>query len=188
MSTAVTGQAAARILIVDDDEDHAEALADGLDLEGYACTIVTSGRAGIEKMGESSFEAILTDLVMHDLDGLEVVRQAQSLQPEAAVLLITGHGSVETAVDAMRNGAFDYIEKPVRLGELRTRLSRAIEDRSLRRTNRELRQQLDRRFGLKGLVGQSPAMQRVYDIVRQVAPTNATVLVLGESGTWRTMS
>ena len=183
MSTAVTGQAAARILIVDDDEDHAEALADGLDLEGYACTIVTSGRAGIEKMGESSFEAILTDLVMHDLDGLEVVRQAQSLQPEAAVLLITGHGSVETAVDAMRNGAFDYIEKPVRLGELRTRLSRAIEDRSLRRTNRELRQQLDRRFGLKGLVGQSPAMQRVYDIVRQVAPTNATVLVLGESGT-----
>ena len=183
---APSGNAAvvtARILIVDDDEDHAEALADGLDLEGYACTIVTSGRAAIEKMGESSFEAILTDLVMHDLDGLEVVHQARSLQPEAAVLLITGHGSVETAVDAMRRGAFDYIEKPVRLAELRTRLSRAIEDRSLRRTNRELRQQLDRRFGLKGLVGQSPAMQRVYEIVRQVASTNATVLILGESGT-----
>ncbi len=175
--------ASARILIVDDDEDHAEALADGLELDGYACTIATSGSSAIERMGESTFEAILTDLVMHDLDGLEVVRQAQSLQPEATVLLITGHGSVGTAVDAMRRGAFDYIEKPVRLAELRTRLSRAIEDRSLRRTNRELREQLDRRFGMKGLIGHSPAMQRVFDIVRQVAPTNATVLILGESGT-----
>ena len=176
-------QATGRVLIVDDDEGHAEALADGLEQDGYACILAPSGEAALERMGEASFDAVLTDLVMHDLDGLEVLRKAQTLQPEAAVLLVTGHGSVGTAVDAMRHGAYDYIEKPVRLTELRTRLTRAIEDRRLRRTNRELREQLDRQFGLKGVVGHSPQMQRVFDIVRQVAPTNATVLILGESGT-----
>ena len=173
----------ARVLIVDDDEGHAEALAEGLELDGYRCTLAHSGREALERMGSASFEAVLTDLVMHDLSGLEVLESARTLQPEAAVLLITGHGSVGTAVDAMRIGAADYLEKPVRINELRARLSRAVENRQLRRTNRELQAQLDERFGLDGLIGDSPPMRRIAAIIRQVAPTNATVLVLGESGT-----
>ena len=182
MSTT-RGTSAARVLVVDDDEAHAQALADGLELDGLVCELVHDGRAAIERMERTSFDAILTDLVMKGQGGLEVLAAAQRLQPEAAVLLVTGHGSVETAVDAMRQGAADYIEKPVRLAELRTRLERALETRRLRRDNRELRAQLDERYGLEGIIGNAPPMQRVFDVLRQVSPTTATVLVLGESGT-----
>jgi two-component system response regulator HydG len=171
------------VLIIDDDEGHAEALADGLEIDGYRCRMAHSGSAGLERMGEETFDAVLTDLVMHDVDGLQVLKQARSLQPEAVVLLVTGHGSIETAVDAMRLGAADYLTKPVRLAELRTRLARAIETGALRRTNLELRRQIDKRFGFEGIVGHSPAMQRVFEVLGQVSATNATVLILGESGT-----
>ena len=172
-----------RILVIDDDEGHAEAIADGLEIDGFQCRLANSGAEGIERMKESSFDAILTDLVMYEVTGLDVLEQARTLQPEAVVLLITGHGSVETAVDAMRRGAADYLTKPVRITELRTRLERAVETTQLRRTNRELRQQLDKRFGFEGIIGHSAAMQRVFDVLRQVSDTNATVLILGESGT-----
>jgi two-component system response regulator HydG len=183
MATENDQKSNARVLIVDDDEGHAEALAEGLEVDGYRCTLAHSGREAVERMGAASFEAVLTDLVMHDLSGLDVLESARSLQPEAAVLLITGHGSVGTAVDAMRHGAADYLEKPVRINELRARLSRAVENRQLRRVNRELLAQLDERFGLDGLIGDSAPMRKIAAIIRQVAPTNATVLVLGESGT-----
>ncbi len=171
------------VLIVDDDEGHAEALADGLELDGYRCTLAPSGAAGIERMESSSYDAVLTDLVMHDHSGLDVLKAARTLQPEAVVLLITGHGSIETAVDAMRLGAADYITKPVNIAELRLRLAKAIEGGTLRRDNLELRRQLDERYGFEDLIGHSPAMRKVFDVLRQVSDTNATVLILGESGT-----
>ncbi|MBM3989960.1 MAG: sigma-54-dependent Fis family transcriptional regulator [Planctomycetes bacterium] len=174
---------AVRVLIVDDDEAHAESLADLLEIDGYSCVLAHSGAEGIARLSEETFDAVLTDLRMRDKSGLDVLRESKTLQPDAAVILITGHGSVETAVDAMRSGAADYLQKPVNGAELRTRLPRAIEARNLRRDNLELRKQLDERFGLTGLVGNSPQMQRVFSIVRQVAGTTATVLVLGESGT-----
>ncbi|MBL8857392.1 MAG: sigma-54-dependent Fis family transcriptional regulator [Planctomycetes bacterium] len=174
---------ALRILIVDDDEDHAEALADALEVEGYTSTIATSGEDGIAKISESTFDAVLTDLVMPDRSGIEVLQAAMKLQPDVAVLLVTGHESVRTAVDAMRNGAADYLAKPVDIGELRTRLARAIESVRLRRTNTELQRQIDKRFGFEGILGQSPEMQRVFDVLGQVSGTSATVLILGESGT-----
>jgi len=173
----------ARVLIIDDDEGHAEALADGLEIDGHRCRLAHSGREGLERMAEETFDAVLTDLVMHDVDGIGVLKEARSLQPEAVVLLITGHGSIETAVDAMRLGAADYLSKPVRIAELRTRLARAIESGALRRTNLELRRQIDKRFGFEGIVGHSPAMQRVFSVLGQVSATSATVLILGESGT-----
>jgi two-component system, NtrC family, response regulator HydG len=172
-----------RVLIVDDDEGHAEALADGLETENCACRLAHSGKEGIELLGEATFDAVLTDLVMHDVGGLEVLEEARRLQPDAVVLLITGHGSVETAVDAMRRGATDYLTKPVRISELRTRLLRALETGNLKRTNRELRKQLDKRYGLEGLIGHSLPMQRVFDVLQQVSSSHATVLILGESGT-----
>ena len=172
-----------RVLIIDDDEGHAEALVDGLETENYVSRMAYSGKAGIELMSEQTFDAILTDLVMHDVGGLEVLAEARRLQPDAVVLLITGHGSVENAVDAMRLGAADYLTKPVRIAELRTRLARALETGRLQRTNRELRRQLDKRYGFEGLIGQSPPMQRVFDVLQQVSGSFATVLILGESGT-----
>jgi two-component system response regulator HydG len=172
-----------RILIVDDDENHAEALADALESDGYRSTIATSGEAGIAKLSEETFEAVLTDLVMPDRSGIDVLQEAVRLQPDIAVLLVTGHESVRTAVDAMRKGAADYLAKPVDIGELRTRLARAIESVGLRRTNTELQRQMDKRFGFEGILGQSREMQRVFDVLGQVSGTSATVLILGESGT-----
>ncbi|MBM3977409.1 MAG: sigma-54-dependent Fis family transcriptional regulator [Planctomycetes bacterium] len=172
-----------RVLVIDDDAAHASALAEGLEVEGYVVQLANSGGDGLERMSEASYDAVLCDLVMHDVSGLEVLRRAQSLQPQAALLLITGHGSIETAVEAMRNGATDYLTKPVRLPELRTRLARLIDAQLLAREHAELRAQLDKRYGFEGIIGESPLMQRVFDVLRQVSPTNATVLILGESGT-----
>jgi len=173
----------ARVLVIDDDEGHAEALADGLETAGYECRIAGSGAQGVERMKEGTFDAILTDLVMRDLDGIEVLKEANRLQPEAVMILITGHGSVETAVHAMQLGAADYLTKPVNVNELRTRLHRSLENRRLKRTNSELRRQLDKRYGFEGIIGHSPAMQRVFDVLQQVSSSHATVLILGESGT-----
>jgi two-component system, NtrC family, response regulator HydG len=172
-----------RILIVDDDEAHAEALADGLELDEHFCKIAVSGSEGVERLREETFDAVLTDLVMHDVTGLEVLDECRRVQPDAVVLLVTGHGSVETAVEAMRNGAADYISKPVNLGELRTKLPRAVAAVRDRKANVELRRQLDKRFGFESIIGRSPQMQRIFDVLGQVASTTATVLILGESGT-----
>ena len=181
---------AGRVLVIDDDEDHAEALADGLEIDGYECTVANSGGAGVERMHEAEFDAVLTDLVMNDKSGLEVLQESKALQPFAPVLMITGHGSIETAVDAMRLGADDYLTKPVKLGELRAKLAKAVEkaelirdNQELVRENQELRRQFDKRFGMEGILGHSAQMQRIFEVLGQVGPTAATVLVLGESGT-----
>jgi len=179
-----------RVLLIDDDEDHAESLADALELDGYACQIATSGSAGVERLKSESFEVVLTDLVMADKSGLEVLKEAKALAPDTSVLLVTGHATIETAVDAMRHGAEDYLAKPVKLGELRAKLARAVQSAQLRRANEELqrenielRRQFDKRFGFEGILGRSAPMQRVFEILGQVAGSNATVLILGESGT-----
>ena len=172
-----------RVLIVDDDEGHAEALGEGLELDGHVCTLVDSGDAGIAKLEEQSFDAVLTDLIMHGKSGLDVLQEAGRLQPDAVVLVITGHGSVETAVEAMHKGAADYLTKPVNLHELRTKLPRHVEAVRNRTMNIELRRQLDKRFGFEKIIGHSPPMQQLFELLGRVSTTSATVLILGESGT-----
>lgn len=180
----------ARILIVDDDLGHAESLADALDGERYSCQVAGSGKEGVEALEKEAFAVVLTDLRMSDLSGLEVLKQARVLRPDTAVLLITGHASIETAVDAMRSGAEDYLPKPVKLPELRSKVARAVDRYELRshneeliRQNENLRRQLDKRFGFEGILGHSPEIQRVLETLGQVASTSANVLILGESGT-----
>ena len=165
-----------RILVVDDDEGHAETLADALEVDGYECTVAGSGVEGVAAMKEQSFDVVLTDLVMHDLDGLEVLDQARDLLPGAAVLVVTGHASWETARDAMMRGAETYLSKPVNLGELRSTLVKVVEKVRLRRENEELqrenvdlRRQIDKRFGFEGILGHSPQMLRVFEVLAQVS-------------------
>ncbi|MBK7644009.1 MAG: sigma-54-dependent Fis family transcriptional regulator [Planctomycetes bacterium] len=172
-----------RVLIVDDNESHAEALADGLELDGHSCTLAHSGREGVLKLSEQLFDVVLTDLVMPDLSGIEVLKRARSEQPDAVVILITGKGSERDAVEAFRDGATDYLTKPVDIAELRARLSRAVENARLRRDYVELRRQIDKRAGFEGIIGSSSPMQRLFEVLGQVAGTNVTVLILGESGT-----
>ena len=171
------------ILIVDDDDALRETLAEAL--QSLPVDIVTAATAeqARERLRERNFAVVLTDLRMKDGDGFVVLDEAQKRHAHSRVIMLTGHGSREIAVQAMQRGASYYIEKPVDLAELRTKVQRSLEEHRKDLDYDDLRMQLDRRYGIEGIIGDDPRMQRVLDVVRQIAPTNASVLILGESGT-----
>ena len=172
-----------RVLVIDDEPFHAETVAESLERVGYDCTLATSGAAGAKKIETEDFDVILTDLKMADLDGLAILRKARQEQPETAVLVITGHGDVKTAVEAMKQGAGNFLQKPVDLAELRAMVDKAAQAHRLVKVNRELKRQLDEKFGFEGVVGNSPKMHEVIAKLKSIAPTSATVLIQGETGT-----
>src|SRR4051795_9165977 len=142
-----------RVLIIDDEQLHAEAVAESLERVGYDCAIATSGSAGAKKIEAEDFDLILTDLRMEDMDGLAILRLAKQQAPDTEVVVITGHGDVKTAVEAIKQGAANYLTKPFDIAELRAIVDRAAERVRLTRANRELKQKLDEKFGFKGVVG-----------------------------------
>jgi two-component system response regulator HydG len=172
-----------RILVIDDEPLHAEAVAESLRRMGHDCTIATSGGEGARTIEHDAFDVILTDLLMDDTNGLAILRKAKRELPEAEVVVITGHADYKTAVEAMKQGAFNYLEKPIDMAQLRAIVDKAAERVRLGRHNRELKRQLDERFGFKGVVGNSPKMHEVIAKLRAAAPTSATVLIQGETGT-----
>ena len=172
-----------RALIIDNDEAHAQVVAESLERVGYDCTVATSGAAGAAKIDSDVFDLVITDLMMNDVGGLEILEQARRELPEAEVILVTGHGTVPSAVQAIQKGAFNYLLKPLDLAQLRAVSERAVESARLRRTNLELNRRLDEKFGFEGVVGSSAAMNQVIDRLKRVAPTNASVLIQGETGT-----
>lgn len=172
-----------KILVVDDNETHADSLREGLERAGYECEAVYSPSEAIAKLEKDRYEALVTDLMLKESDGIALMRRAHRLDSSLLVFLITAHATVQTAVAAMRDGAVDYIEKPIQIDELRLRLARALETRRLREENLDLHRQIDKRFGFEGIVGSSTPMQKIFDTLVQISPTDATVLLLGESGT-----
>ncbi|GBD36262.1 Transcriptional regulatory protein ZraR [bacterium HR36] len=172
-----------RVLVIDDQESHAQAVAESLARIGYDCEVATSGAEGIEKIEKENYDVIITDLKMEPIDGLMVLRKAKAELPEAEVVLITGHGDIKTAVAAMQQGAATYLTKPVDINELRAVVDRVAQRQRLARTNLELQRRLDEKFGFEGIVGNSPAIHAVIEKLKQIAPTNATVLITGETGT-----
>ena len=172
-----------RLLIVEDDEAHADALKQVLETEGYQVETAMSAEAALDRLRVRDFSIMITDLVLGEKDGLELLRDTQAFLPTLPVILITGHGSVETAVHAMRDGAVDYITKPVDMVELRARVQRELDKQGLEKDNRALRAELDQRFGMEGIIGNAPAMKPAFDLLRQAGPSDATILLLGESGT-----
>jgi two-component system response regulator HydG len=172
-----------RVLVIDDDEPHAQAVAESLARVGYECVVATSGREGLKLIEEQTFDIIITDLIMEGVGGLEVLAKAKRELPDAEVVILTGHGTIKTAVTAMQAGATTYLTKPLDIGELRTVVDKASQSQRLARSNIELQRQLNERFGFEGVVGNSPAMHTVVARLRQIAPTSASVLITGESGT-----
>jgi two-component system, NtrC family, response regulator HydG len=179
---------ALRVLVIDDDRFHAETVAEVLEKVGYDCTIATSGTAGVRHLERDEFDVVLTDLRMNDLDGLAVLRRAKEEQPDVEVVVITGHGEVKTAVEAVKQGASHYLQKPVDMAELRAIVAKAGDHQRLNRVNRDLRRQLDEKFGFEGVVGNSPKMHDAIARLKAYAPTKATVLILGESGTGKELA
>ena len=173
----------AAILVIDDKEEHAKATAEVLQKVGYKCIIATSGKEGLKIIETGEIDIVITDLIMHDIDGLQILKAAKERLTEAEVILITGYGTVETAVDAMQKGAATYLLKPININHLRAEVGKLIEKQDLIRNNKELHKQLDEKFGLGGVVCNSPKMQKVLNTVKQISGTTATVLITGESGT-----
>jgi len=171
------------VLIIDNDEAHAQVVAESLDRVGFSCHVAASGTRGAEMIEEGEYDVIITDLVMSDVDGLGILARAKKELSDAEVILMTGHGTVPSAVTAMQQGAFNYLLKPLDLGQLRAIALRAGESARLRRYNAELERRLDERFGFEGVVGDSPQMHQVIERLKRIAPTNASVLIEGETGT-----
>jgi DNA-binding NtrC family response regulator len=170
------------VLVVDDEKNTREGLARALK-RSYEVHVAESGAAALEILSEHSVDVMLSDLRMPVMDGMTLMQRALASSPELICILLTAYGSVETAVEAMRHGATDFLTKPVNLKELELVLERVLRSRKAESENRQLREQLDSKFGMENIIGNSPAMQAVFDTVRQVASSRATVLIQGESGT-----
>ena len=171
------------IVVIDDDEGNRRGIEMALRKDGYNVVAFPSGPQAIEYLKGSGTDLLVTDLRMPGMDGLEVLKMAKSMDPGLAVLVITGFGSVESAVDAMKQGADDYLQKPVNLVELRKRVAAAVEKRRLSQEVRQLRERLEEKFSFGTIIGESQAMQQVLHQLSLVAPTRSSVLIIGESGT-----
>lgn len=172
-----------QILVIDDEPVAVKNLAYALSKEGYEVTTRGSGPGGLEVLEQGLFDVVLTDLRMERVDGMAILRHARELDPDIAVVMITAHGSLSNAVDAMKAGAFNFIAKPFRLDEVRAIVHAAVELVSLKRENRELREQVkDSEHGTR-LITQDATMLRLLESARQIAPTDTNVLISGESGT-----
>ena len=171
-----------RVLIVDNDAEMVSMLERHLEREGHAVTGLTGGAEAGAALAREEFDLVLTDLVMEPMDGLALLREAQRLQPRCRIILMTAFASVETAIEAMRQGAYDYLTKPFKLPQLSVVVRRALEDQRLRDEVRQLRAQVQQRYSFDNILGRSKAMRVVFDQIQAVAETETTVLLLGESG------
>ncbi|MBI4269328.1 MAG: sigma-54-dependent Fis family transcriptional regulator [Candidatus Rokubacteria bacterium] len=177
-----------RVLVVDNDPEMVSLLARHLEGEGRLATAATSGAEALAALEREEYDVVLTDLVMDGVDGWAVLRETQRRLPRARVILMTAFASLETAIEAMRHGAWDYLTKPFKLAEVSLAVDRALDDLRLREENRRLRAEVEQRFSFDRLLGRSAAMQAVFDRLRAVADTDATILLLGESGTGKELA
>jgi DNA-binding NtrC family response regulator len=172
-----------RILIADDEEVVRSNIREFLESNGYAVDCVADGSAALERVLAEDFALVITDIRMPGMDGIELLKRIVSERPEIYVLLMTAYASVETAVDSLRLGAYDYLLKPVVFEDLLQRIQNLLSYRNLKDEVLRLRRDLSGRLGFEGIIGDSPVIRKIFDLVERVAPTGATVLVVGDSGT-----
>ena len=172
------------ILVIDDEEIMREILETLLSREGYTVRVAASGRDGLELARSMPFDAVITDMMMPEMDGLQVLDAVRTVDDDLPVIMITAFASMETAVSAMKKGAFDYITKPFKNDEVLVVLNNAVERRRLVAENVALKQNLQARYHrFAGIIGRSPRMKQVFDLIIQAAPSRSTILITGESGT-----
>ena len=171
------------ILVVDDEEIMREVITTLLEEEGYRVTSAATGEEGIEKVKEDACDLVLLDLMLPSMSGLEALEEMILIDPDIVVVMISAYASIETAVEATKSGAFDFITKPFKNEELLLVVKNGLKKRSLEIENRQLKKTLKERASFKNIVGKSEPMQQVFDLITQVAPRRSTVLIAGESGT-----
>ncbi len=173
----------ARIHLIDDEPIIHEVLGQLLEAEGYEVELSSSGDEALAKGGGQAYDLTLLDLLMPGLDGLEVLKALKRKEPRAEVIIITAYASVESALAAMKMGAFDYVQKPFKHDELLLVIDRALEHKRLQEENLRLKDELKRKFSFGSILGKSKAMESVFELIRAAAPTRSTILIQGESGT-----
>lgn len=173
----------AEILIVDDDTSHRRMLEAVLNGEGYAVTHAEDGLAAVDAVSDRYFDLILLDIRMSRMDGIEALHRIREISPGIPVIIMTAYATVDTAVDALKSGASDYITKPLDIDELKILVKKAMRYQKLEEENRFLRERLGTQFDFANIVGESPPMKRLFETISLVAPSDATVLIYGESGT-----
>jgi DNA-binding NtrC family response regulator len=171
------------ILIVDDDEITCNLLEEVLSKEGYVVDKALNGREAIDKGENKPYDVVLTDIRMIDVDGMEVLRAYRQKSPDSIIIMMTAFGSIETAIRAIKEGAYDYVSKPFKLDEIKLTIRRALEQKRLLQENLFYRQELITKYKLENIVGRSPQMLQVYKTVARVAESRSTILIAGESGT-----
>ncbi|HIA27819.1 MAG TPA: sigma-54-dependent Fis family transcriptional regulator [Planctomycetes bacterium] len=177
------GRRTSRILVIDDLRQHAELVGEALSSIGNECVITTTEEEALEELRTRGADLIITDLKLGETDGLDLIRNAHAIDPFIGVIVVTGHGTIESAVEAMHRGAEDYLLKPVDISALRFRVEKVLEGQALKRRAEELERTIDSRFGFEGIIGSSQKMHRIIQKLQQVSTTDASVLLLGESGT-----
>jgi two-component system, NtrC family, response regulator PilR len=175
--------ARSRTLVVDDEQSMREFLSIALRRAGHEVVVAQSAEDGIRELEHAAFDLVITDLKLPGKSGLELLDDVKAHSPEIPVIVVTAYATPETAISAMKRGAYDYLTKPFKVDEIGLVIARALEKRQLVRDNALLREQIAGRHGLDRLIGRSPVMQQVFELCRKVAPTRANVLVLGDSGT-----
>jgi DNA-binding NtrC family response regulator len=176
-----------RLLIVEDEPLLRITMADALRKEGWTVDVAEDGVKGAALFEQHLHDVVLSDLVMPRLGGMELLKRIKALQPETTVVIITAHGTVDRAVEAMREGASDFITKPFSMAQLVVRISNVCSVRLLREQNVRLQEQLEQRHSFSSIIGRSKGMQEVFDLIRLVADSDASVLIHGESGTGKEM-
>ncbi len=171
------------ILIIDDEPIIHEVLGQLLISEGYEVELSSSGEDGLERLSSRPPDLVLLDLLMPGMDGIEVLKRIRKFDPLAAIIVITAYASVESAIEAMKMGAFDYVQKPFKHDDLLLTIRRALEHRVLQQENLRLKDELRRKFSFENIIGKSKPMLNVFDFIKAAAPTRSTILIEGESGT-----
>lgn len=172
-----------RILIIEDDKRLREVLKKILDREGFDVEISGDGAGGIAKIKEDFFDIALTDLKMPGMEGMEVLKAIKEISPQTYVIIMTAYGSIDSAVQAIKNGAFDYITKPFKTEEILIVIKKALEDRALRKKIEYLTEQVEQRYKFDNIIGKCKAMQDVFEMIKRVSKTDTTVLITGKTGT-----
>ncbi|WP_143300906.1 sigma-54-dependent transcriptional regulator, partial [Candidatus Entotheonella palauensis] len=171
------------VLVVDDEAEMTAMLRHYLTREGYEVDTAFSAEAALDYLEHHDVDLVLTDLRMGEMNGLELVQEIHNTRPETQVILMTAFGGIETAIEAIKAGAYHFVAKPVKLPEVGALLQKALTEQVLRRENRQLRQAVEERYSFGQLLGKSAAMQRLFGLLERLARTQSTVLIQGESGT-----
>ncbi len=178
----------ADILIVDDERSIRESLELILNEEGYRTTTVSNGKEALKEASEKTFDIVITDLKMPEMDGMTLLYKCQKICPQTAVIIITAHGSLDSAIEALRQGAYDYILKPFDFDAVLLKIKRLLQHKELANENIALRRAVDQKFDFSNIIGQSPQMKEVFRLIEKVAKTKGNVLITGKSGTGKELA